>query len=288
MKKEAMSGRGALQGRVALVAGASRGIGRGIAQELGAAGATVYVTGRTRAGRPSADGTPGTIDETAALVEEAGGEGIAIACDHTDAAAVEQLARTVREHHGGLDLLVNAVWGGYEHYDPDLFARLPWDQSLERWDKMVATGLRAPYITARALLPLMAGRERPLVVNLSAGDDGRFLGDAQYDVVKASVDRLGFALGRRLRDEGITVLTIHPGMTWTERVERHAPAEVRVEGHTHSPRYVGRAVVALATDPQVARRTGGVFKAATLGDDYGFTDVDGRRPVPFRLPPEYA
>jgi NAD(P)-dependent dehydrogenase (short-subunit alcohol dehydrogenase family) len=273
---------GRLQGRVALVSGASRGIGRGIAHELGLAGATVYVTGRTRHAGEAPEGLPGTIDETAHLVTSAGGEGIAVACDHTQDEAVARLAETVRERHGGLDLLVNNLWGGYEDYDAKLFEPPPWEQPLWRWDKMMATGVRAHYVTTRALLPLMLGRERALIAFISAGDEGRFLGDVQYDVAKAAVDRLGFALGRKLRRHAITTVTVHPGLTRTERVERHAAAE-ELRG-AHSARFVGRGLVALASDPDVSRHTGRVFKAARLGLDYGFQDVDGSQPEPFVLP----
>lgn len=275
-----------LEGRIAVVTGASRGIGRGVAEELGAAGAVVYVTGRSREGVATPEGLPGTIDETARLVTEAGGRGIAIACDHTDDAAVERLAAAVREGHGRVDVLVNAVWGGYEDYDAGLFDLPLWEQPLWRWDKMMRTGARAQYTASRALGPLMVGRSPALIVGISAGDEGRFLGDVQYDVAKAAVDRLGFAMAKKLRRHGITALTIHPGLTRTERVERHAPPEQLTSAH--SARYVGRAVVALACDPALREKAGGVLKVAELGRAYGFRDVDGSQPEPFRMPEGYG
>ncbi len=266
---------------IALVTGASRGIGRGVAHELGLAGATVYVSARSRPGAPDPEGLPGTVDDAAAMVTEAGGRGLAIACDHTDETAVSGLAARILEEHGRLDLLVNAVWGGYEHYDPEDFARAPWEQPVARWDKMLGTGVRAAYLTVRACLPLLLEGRRPLVLLVSAGDRGRFLGDIQYDVAKAAVDRLGFALARKLRGR-LTALTLHPGFTYTERVEQHAGG-VRLP-RTHSARYVGRAVLALVNDPDVATRTGTTPRVAELGQAYGFTDVDGTRPEPYEIP----
>jgi NAD(P)-dependent dehydrogenase (short-subunit alcohol dehydrogenase family) len=275
-----------LQGTVAVVTGASRGIGQGIAHELGLASATVYVTGRSRDGQATTDDLPGTIDATARLVTEAGGQGLAVACDHTHDAAVEALAARVRAEQGRLDLLVNNVWGGYEQYDAALFELPVWEQPLWRWDKMFDTGVRAHYTASRALTPLLCEAARGLIVNISAGDDGKFLGDVQYDVAKAAIDRLGFALARKLKRYGVAALTIHPGFTRTERVEAAAPPEALAQ--THSARFVGRAVVALATDTAVMQRTGGAFKAGQLGLDYGFRDIDGSQPAPFTLPDAYG
>ncbi|NNF56986.1 MAG: SDR family NAD(P)-dependent oxidoreductase [Rhodothermaceae bacterium] len=271
-----------LEGKIAVVTGASRGIGRGIALELGRTGATVIVTGRSRRGEATTDGLPGTVDDTADLVTAAGGRGIAITCDHTDNAQVDALAEQIRTEQDGLDLLVQAVWGGYEQYDAALFGLPLWEQPVWRWDTMMQTGVRAQYLTARALAPLMQNRPGALIVGISAGDAGKYLGDVQYDVAKAATDRLGFALAKKLKPHGIAALTIHPGFTWTERVAAVAPEESRRAAH--SPEFVGRGVVALATDPNLMDRSGGVFKAGQLGLDYGFTDTDGSQPEPFVIP----
>ena len=267
---------------IALVTGASRGVGLGIAHELGLIGATVYITGRSRSTGPHTDDLPGTIDETATLIIKAGGRGIAVACDHTDDAAGEALASQIGAEQGRLDLLVNNVWGGYEQYDPALF-ELPLDeQPIRRFDKMFRSGVRAHYTTTRAVVPLLRQGRRPLIVNISAGDEGKYLGDVQYDLAKAAISRLGFALSKKLAPDGITALTILPGFTRTERVQAEAPESDLAE--THSARFVGRAVVALLKDPDLAPRNGGEFKAGQLGLDYGFTDVDGSQPEPFVIP----
>lgn len=276
---------GELEEAIALVTGASRGVGRGIAHELGVAGGTVFVTGRTRRGDEPTDGLPGTIDDTAELVSDCGGLGIAVKCDHTDDDAVQELARRIRAEQGRLDLLVNNVWGGYEAYDPELW-RLPvWEQPIWRWDKMWETGPRAHYTTSRTVLPLMleAGRSGvgPLVVNVSFGDQGKYLGDVQYDVAKAATTRLGFALAEELEDRGLVALTLYPGFVRTERVERSAGPEDLAR--THSPRLVGRAVVALASDPGVGEKSGGAYAVGALAAEYGFADVDGTVPEPFRI-----
>lgn len=271
-----------LRDTIALVTGASRGIGLGIAHELGLAGATVYVTGRSRRGQPTVDDMPGTIDDTADLVTASGGKGIAVTCDHTDPVAVEALAARVKSGHDRLDLLVHAAWGGYEQYDPAMFAKPVEDQPLWRWQHMMATGVTAQYDTTRALASLLLAAPRGLVVHISAGDHGKFLHDVQYDLAKAAVDRLGFALAERWKKERATAVVIHPGFTRTERVIAAAPAEALA--FTHSPRYVGRAVVALAGDPDVKRHGGRVAKVADLGREYDFADIDGTRPEPFVIP----
>ncbi len=186
--------------------------------------------------------------------------------------------------NSGLLVSKEAALGSNEN--PALWELPLWEQPAWRWDKMFETGVRAHYTTSRVITPLMLDASGPLIVNISAGDQGKFLGDVQYDIAKAAIDRLGFALARKLKGYGITALTVHPGFTRTERVEAGASPEQLAE--THSPRFVGRAVVALASDPQVMERTGGVFKAGQLGLDYGFTDIDGTQPEPFCIPEGYG
>jgi NAD(P)-dependent dehydrogenase (short-subunit alcohol dehydrogenase family) len=271
--------------RVALVAGASRGIGLGIAEELGSRGATVYVSGRTRAGESGVDDLPGTVDATAARVTALGGRGVPLICDHTDELQVGELLKRIEREAGHLDVLVNAVWGGYEAYDARLFSDEPWEQPVWRWEKMWRTGPHAAYLTARAAAPLLITGARSagsLLVFVSAGDRGRFLGDVQYDAAKSGGDRLGLAWAKKLERFAVASVVLHPGLTLTERVQAHATkAELR---EAHSARYVGRAVVALAEDPERMRHTGRVRQCAELGREYGFTDLDGREPEPFVLP----
>ena len=271
-----------LESKIALVTGSSRGVGRGIAHELGIQGATVYITGRSRSSGETTDNLPGTIDETAELVTASGGTGIALQCDHTDDEQVINVAEEIKQNHGKLDLLVNNVWGGYEQYDSTLFELPVWEQPVSRWDKMIQTGVRAHYTTTRAVLPLMLDGSNPLIVNISFGDENKFLGDVQYDIAKYAVTRLGFALAMKLKDNGITALTVYPGFTATERVKQSL-SEQELE-QTHTPRFVGRAVVALASDSHISEKTGKALKVGDLGREYGFTDLDGRQPEPFTLP----
>ena len=293
--------RKALRRKVAVVTGASRGVGKGIAWELGIAGATVYVTGRSVRGQPTTDGLPGTVHETAERVREAGGEGIPVVCDHTRDEDVAKLAQAVRDGHGRLDLLVNNVWGGYEDYDPKLFTLPFWEQPLWRWDRMFDTGVRGHYTATRALAPLMLGktarkraksgegrdkgggkRARGLIVSTSSGDSGLFMDDIQYDMAKAAVERLVFGFAKKLWQEHVAAVAIQPGFTRTEAVLAKASPDQLPE--THSPRFVGRAVVALMTDPELLRLSGGVYKAGDLGRHYGFRDVDASQPEPFTMP----
>ncbi len=266
----------------AVVTGASRGVGQGIAHELGEAGATVIVTGRSREGGGTTEGLPGTIDETAQIVDAAGGRGIPLACDHTSDEAVEALVEKIGDEVGRIDLLVNNVWGGYEEYDGNLFELPLEEQPLWRWDKMMATGVRAHYTMTRAMVPLIVGTEQPLIVNISFGDRGRFLGDVQYDMAKAMSTRLAFAVGEKLRSQNIAAVAVFPGFTCTERVEAGALAEALSE--THSPRFVGRAVVALKADPDIMEKTGGAYKVGMLAEEYDFVDINGSRPAPFCIP----
>jgi NAD(P)-dependent dehydrogenase (short-subunit alcohol dehydrogenase family) len=271
-----------LSGTVALVTGASRGVGRGIAVELGAAGATVYVTGRSVAGDRT-EALPGSVDETAAAVDAAGGTGVPVACDHTDDADVAALFARIERDHGALDLLVNNVWGGYADHD-ETFTDPFWEQPVARWDAMFDAGVRAYFTASRLAVPAMLARGSGLVVTVSAGDGERYRGSVPYDVAKAAAERLGGAMAHELRAGGVASVVVQPGFTRTERVvAAFEAAGEPVPETTHSPEFVGRVVAALAADPDVLARSGTVAKVAALAREYDVVDVDDGRPEPFEL-----
>ena len=271
-----------LSGTVAVVTGASRGVGKGVAEVLGECGATVYVTGRSSRVVPAADGSPGTVDETAELVTSSGGHGIAVVCDHGDERQVEALfARVADEQHGRLDLLVNNAWGGYEEYDGVGFGLPFWEQSPSYWERMVDRGVRLQYLAARRAAPLMIARGRGLMIGTAAGDRGRYLGNLVYDVAKAAVARMTFGMATELRPHGVAALTLLPGFSRTEAVLALYTGDL---APTHSTQYVGRAVAMLAADPDVMRHSGESLRVADLAESYGFVDVDGRLVPPFELP----
>jgi NAD(P)-dependent dehydrogenase (short-subunit alcohol dehydrogenase family) len=277
---------------VALVTGASRGAGRGIALELGAAGATVYVTGRSVAGGPATDNVPGTIDETAREVTDRGGRGIAVRCDHTVDADVESLFERIRGDHGRLDLLVNNVWGGYEHRECRPLPLVPfWEQSLHQWDAMFTAGVRAHLTASRLASPLMLPRRRGLIVTTTANlDPLPYLRNLFYDLAKNAVARLVWAMAQELREHGIAALAVAPGFMRTERVVeafRRAGAPDAINGPggpKETTAYIGRAIVALASDERVIEKSGQLVEVGTLAREYGFTDTDGTQPPPFRIP----
>ena len=282
-----------LGGRVAVVTGASRGAGRGIAVALGRCGATVYVTGRSAGGAAHVDDMPGSVEETASLVSEAGGRGIAVRCDHTRLADVSALvARVATEQDGGLDLLVNNAWGGYEAYGSASFTKPMWEHDVEaRWRGMFEAGLRTHFLACHQAIPLMLPRKRGLVLSTLAWDRDRSLGQVYYDVSKHAVRRMIQALARELRPHGIAALAVAPGFMRSERVVATIRAEGGEEGAskfdwsvTETPAYVGRGIAALAADPTVLERTGEAVRAGDLAERYGFTDVDGRRIPAFALP----
>lgn len=277
---------------IALVTGASRGAGRGIALELGSAGATVYVTGRSIDGGPTTDNVPGTIDETAREVTARGGLGIAIRCDHRVDADVEAVFDRIRRDHGCLDVLVNNVWGGYED---EACRPLPikpfWEQPLTQWDGMFTAGVRAHLVASRLAVPLMLPRRRGLIVHTTANVGALpYFPNVLYDLSKHAVARLAWAMAQELRPHGIAAVALAPGFMRTERVVeafRRAGMADRLDGPggpSETPAYLGRAVAALAADPRVIERTGSLLEVGVLAREYGFTDITGTQPPPFRMP----
>jgi NAD(P)-dependent dehydrogenase (short-subunit alcohol dehydrogenase family) len=282
-----------LKGQVAVVTGASRGGGRGIARVLGEEGATVYVTGRSIRGestRPDLSGT--TIQDTAEQVTARGGVGIPVQCDHTVDEQVEALFDRVQQEQGRLDILVNNIWGGYEDYSEETFDVPFWQQPLWRWDKMFQAGVRAHFTASRLAAPLMMPRRQGLIVSTTAWDRGKYLGNVAYYVAKTAVNRMAYGLALELRAYNIAAVALAPGWMRTEDVllrfetdEEHWQ-EVPALRDTESTEYVGRAVAALATDPRVMARSGQTLMVGDLAREYGFTDIDGRAVPPFRIPEE--
>jgi NAD(P)-dependent dehydrogenase (short-subunit alcohol dehydrogenase family) len=272
--------------RVAVVTGASRGVGKGIAVALGAAGWTVFVTGRSTDAHVTYPALGGSVDETARSVTAAGGRGVAVRCDHTDDAQTSRLFDRVRSAGGHLDLLVNNAWSGYAAYHEDRPGDMTgpfWEQPLRVWDDMFTGGVRGHYAATVLAVPLL--RPGALVLTVSFFPGSYPSGDDQvaYSVAKAADDRLVAVAAAQLKPRGIAAVSLYPGLVRTESVLRGA--EYFDLSNSESPEFLGRAVVALADDPQILDRTGRCLVAAELGEEYGFTDVDGRRPVSVR--PEY-
>jgi NAD(P)-dependent dehydrogenase (short-subunit alcohol dehydrogenase family) len=270
---------------IAVVTGSSRGAGRGIALALADAGATVYVTGRSVRGAGTTDDIAGTIDDTAEEVTRRGGRGIPVRCDHTSADDVQALFERVRDERGALDLLVNNAWGGYEKHDMQEFVLPFWEQPLRRWDSMFVAGVRAGFLASRFAAPLLIARGRGLIVNTTAWDADKYLGNLYYDVAKHAINRMAFGMSRELRSYNVAALALAPGFMRTERVLAVSGGNPDFDvTQTESPEYVGRAIVALAADPDVMRFSGQTVAAGDLAAEYGFTDVDGRSIPRFVIP----
>ena len=270
-----------LQGKIALVTGASRGVGKGVALGLGEAGATVYLTGRTVEEGHSAAKLPGTIQQTADEVSALGGQGIAVPCDHTDDAAVAALFERIRAEHNRLDVLVNNVWGGYQHFsDGTEFWKEQgfWDVPLSRWDAMFGAGVRAHYVASVLAAPLMIAQQSGLVVNISFFASQRPDRGVAYGTAKAADDHMAACMAHELRQHNVAAVSLYPGLVRTESVMVNA--DFFDLSNSESPQFIGRAVAALATDPKIMDKTGQVVVAAALALEYGFTDIDGKQPRP--------
>jgi NAD(P)-dependent dehydrogenase (short-subunit alcohol dehydrogenase family) len=281
-----------LEGKVALVAGATRGAGRGIAVQLGAAGATVYCTGRTTASAPSEMGRPETVEETAELVSAAGGRGIAVQVDHLVPEQVAALVRRIEAEQNRLDILVNDIFGA---------TKIEWNKSV--WESDLAYGLRTlrlsvdtHAITSHFALPLLIRQPGGLVVEVNDGtaeyNATRYRNSFFYDLAKSAVLRMGFALGHELGPHGATAVSLTPGWLRSEAMlevfqvtEATWREALKVQPHfaiSESPAFVGRAVVALALDPEVSRWNGQSLSSGQLARVYGFTDLDGSQPDAWR------
>lgn len=258
---------GVAAGRVAWVTGASRGVGRGVAVSLGAAGWVVYVTARSSAaGRTSH--LPGTVEEVAAAVTMAGGQGVPVVCDHADDVAVAAVARRIMAERGRLDLLVNNVWGGYERINAGYWeeSRAPlWEQPLDAFDAMFARGVRAHYVTLAVCAPMLISTSASLVVTISNAVEADE--HSTYAMAKTADDRLSLAAALQLKEHGVASVAVHPGMVRTEGVLQFT--EYLDLTGSQSPEGVGRAVAALASDPDVLNLTGQVLTIDTLATRYG-------------------
>jgi NAD(P)-dependent dehydrogenase (short-subunit alcohol dehydrogenase family) len=271
-----------LTGQVAVVTGATRGAGLGIARVLGEQGATVYVTGRSVRGAPTVPEYPGSIEDAADQVSARGGRGIPVRCDHTDEQSVIELFERVQAGHGRLDVLVCNAWAGYMPYPEHnkWFDQPFWEQSMERWDGMFTGGLRAHLMTARYGVPLMLPASRGLVIFTTFTMGRKYLGNVFYDVAKNGICRAAEVLAGELEDHEIAVLALTPGWVLAERMTDLTPSQ---RTQTESVEYIGRAVAALAADPGVMRRSGQALAVGNLAREYGFTDVDGRQPTAYPI-----
>ncbi|MBI5811572.1 MAG: SDR family NAD(P)-dependent oxidoreductase [Meiothermus silvanus] len=290
-----------LKGKVAVVAGATRGCGRGIAVELGAAGTTVYCTGRSTRGNPSDLNRPESIEETAELVTKAGGIGIAVRVDHTQEDQVKALFERVRaEQNGRLDILVNDVWGG----DPLVEWGKPfWELDVAQGWRLLERSVYSHILTSRYAVPLMVERDAGLIVEVTDGDSLSYRGNFFYDLVKTTVIRLAYAMAEEFKSnryvgeggaksaeapKGITAVALTPGFLRSEAILDHfgvteanwrdAIAKDPYYAESETPHYIGRAVVALACDPNVHQKAGKALATWHLSREYGFKDIDGRQP----------
>ncbi len=282
-----------LEGKVALVAGATRGCGRGIAVELGAAGATVYVTGRSIRGQPSEYQRSETIEETAELVSAAGGHGIAVQADHLVPEQVERLVARIRDEQGRLDILVNDLWGGETLFE---WNKSVWEHDLQKGLRLLQLGVHTHLITAHYALPLLIRHPGGLLVEVTDGtaeyNADHYRLSPFYDLAKVSVNRMGWSHAKDLAPHGATSVSLTPGWMRSEMMlEAYQVTEetwqeaTKIQPHfiiSETPRFTGRAVAALAADPDRARWNGQSLSSGQLARVYGFTDLDGSQPDAWR------
>jgi len=269
-----------LHNKVTLVTGASRGIGKGVAHALGEAGATVYLTGRTEDLSHATVPLPGTIHETAALVTQAGGRGIAVRCDHREDDQVRAVVDRIQAEQGRLDLLVNNAWSGYQAKQSSKksgFHTAFWKLPPTFWDTMFTVGVRSHYVTSGYAAARMVQQETGLIIHLTAAAGEKYAENVAYGVSKAAVNRMVADMAHELQPYQVSVVGLCPDIVATEMLMKGRQGQGLAKW-MESPLFVGRAVVALAGDPQISEKTGQVYRTRALAREYGFTDIDGHQP----------
>ena len=273
-----------LSGKVAVVTGASRGVGKGIALGLGESGATVYVTGRTIKDKSDAGKLGGNVYATAEEVTAIGGKGIGIRCDHTNDAETEAAFKRIAKESKKIDILVNNAWAGYENMrEGNKFTYLKpfWEQPFWRWDAMFQAGVRAAYISSAFAARLMTKKKTGLIVNISFWAAQVYLGNTQYGASKAAVDKMSEYMAHELKKFNVAVVSLYPGLVRTESVLKNAKHFDM--SNSESPQFIGRVVAALARDPKIMKKSGKVLVAAQEALEYGVQDIDGKQPRPLTL-----
>lgn len=272
-----------LAGKVALVTGASRGVGKGVALGLGEAGAIVYITARPP--RQGARDATGSLAQAVDAVNNLGGKCIAISCDHREDTQVKSVFEQISREQGRLDILVNSVWGGYENMSENgefTWSNPFWEQPLWRWNAMFGgSGLRAHFVSSQYAASTMIRRKSGLIVNISFWAAQKYMGNAIYGASKAATDKFSSDMAEELRRHNVAVVSLYPGLVRTERVMQ--AKEFFDLSNSESPQFVGRAVAALASDQNLMRKSGKVLLGAQLAREYGFSDIDGKIPKPLSL-----
>ncbi|NDJ55055.1 MAG: SDR family NAD(P)-dependent oxidoreductase [Chloroflexi bacterium] len=267
-----------LEGQVAVVTGASRGIGRGAALALAAAGARVYVTGRSA--EASIADAPGTLQDTLDQIEGGGGQCIVVPCDHAVDDQVAEAFGYILDDSERIDILVNAAWGGFEGItDQDHPWGAPfWQQPVYRWDAMFDSGVRTYFTASRWVAPRMIEQKSGLIVMLSYWAAQKYISNVPYGVAKAATDKMVQDMAHELRHHRVAVVSLYPGLVRTERMQ--TATQIFQMRNSESPEFTGRAIVALASDPDLLEKSGEFHVVAQLAQEYGFTDIDGNQPRP--------